>query len=110
MGADAIECVVSRRLANKLCADQGTVITVPVLERGMLPNHANGAGNQQQGQISQGLSTGQRFFARRLPHYDPGAAMAMHLGEQKGFARLFRHLPQHGFQVPTRFGNRRNSR
>jgi hypothetical protein len=69
-------------------------MTVPVLERRMLPNHADGAGDQQQGQISQGLSTGQRFFVRRPPRYDPGTAMSMNLGEQKGFARLFRHFPQ----------------
>lgn len=49
MAAGAIECAASRRLANKLCADQSTVMTVPVLERRMLPNHANGAGDQQQG-------------------------------------------------------------
>lgn len=60
----------------------------------MLPNHADGAGDQQQGQISQGLSTGQRFFVRRLSRCDPGTAMFMNLGEQKGFARLFRHFPQ----------------
>ncbi|WP_185753267.1 hypothetical protein [Pseudomonas fluorescens] len=69
-------------------------MTVPVLERRMLPNHADGASDQQQGQTSQGLSTCQRFFVRRPLRCDPGAAMSMNLGEQKGFARLFRHFPQ----------------
>jgi hypothetical protein len=31
---------------------------------------------------------------RRLPRCDSDAAMSMNLGEQKGFARLFRHFPQ----------------
>ncbi|ANJ57318.1 hypothetical protein PMA3_20045 [Pseudomonas silesiensis] len=59
----------------------------------MLPNHANGADQQYQSKIGQGLSTRRRFSVHRLLRRDPGAAMPMNLGEQEGFARLFRHVP-----------------